>query len=116
MHDINQSRLLTDKEKHCLRIAARFLRQQEYRFDGNNFYELVIAAISKLDTATNEYLHGIVLWAEAYEIAERTLYGEPTRSRAQKSKKQQAGSARCAWRLPTQNQATDCKRKALSDE
>jgi hypothetical protein len=116
MHDINQHRLLTDRAKHRLRIAGRFLRQQEYRFDGDNFYELVIAAISKLDTATNEYLHGIVLWVEEYEMTERTTYREPTRSRARKIKKQQAGSARGAWRLPTQSLGRDCKGKALSNE
>jgi len=104
MHNINQPRLLTDRAKHRLRIAGRFLRQQGYRFDGGNFYEVVIAAISKLDTATNEHLHGIVLWVEEYEIAERMAYGEPTRSRARKRKKQRAGSARYAWRLPTQSQ------------
>ena len=112
MHDINQHRLLTDRAKHRLRIAGRFLRQQGYRFDGGNFYELVIAAISKLDTATNEHLHVIALWVEEYEIAERTTYGEPTRSRARKNKKQQAGSARGALRLPTQSLASDCKGKA----
>jgi len=111
MHDINQPRLLTDMTKHRLRIAGRFLRQQGYRFDGDNFYELVIATISKLDTATNEHLHGIALWVEEYEIAERTTYGKPTRSRAQKNKKQQAGNARGAQRLPTQNLGSDCKGK-----
>jgi len=116
MPDINQPRLLTDRAKHRLRIAGRFLRQQGYRFDGDNFYELVIAAISKLDTATNEHLHGIVLWVEEYEMTERTTYGEPTRSRVRKIKKQQAASARCAWRLPTQSLGCDCKGKALSNE
>ena len=116
MHDIKQPRLQTDKAKHRLRIAARFLRQQGYRFDGDNFYELVIATISKLDTATNEYLHGIVLWVEEYEMTESTAYGEPTRSRARKNKKQQVENARCAWRLPTQNPGSDCKGKALSNE
>ena len=116
MHDINQPRLLTDRAKHRLRIAARFLRQQGYRFDGGNFYEWVIAAILKLDTATNEHLHVIVLWVEEYEIAERTIYGESTRSRARKIKKQQAASARCAWRLPTQNLGSDYKEKAWSNE
>ena len=116
MPDINQPRLLTDRAKHRLRIAGRFLRQQGYRFDGDNFYELVIAAMSKLDTATNEYLHGIVLWVEEYEIAESTTYGEPTRSRAQKNKKQQAASARGARRLPTQNPGSDCRGKALSND
>jgi hypothetical protein len=112
MHDMNQPRLLTDSAKHRLRIAGRFLRQQGNRFDGGNFYELVIAAISKLDTARNEHLHGIVLWVEEYEMTERTTYGEPTRSRARKNKRQQAESARCALRLPTQNLGSDCKGKA----
>jgi hypothetical protein len=116
MPDINQPRLLTDRAKHRLRIAVKFLRQRGYRFDGDNFYELVIAAISKLDTATNDRLHGIVLWVEEYEMTERTTYGEPTRSRARKIKKQQAGSARGAWRLPTQNPGSDYKEKAWSNE
>ena len=111
MHDINQHLLLTDSAKHRLRIAGRFLRQHGYQFDGGNFYELVVAAISKLDTAPNEYLHGIVLWVEEYEIAERTTYGESTRSRVRKNKRQQAGNARYAQRLPTQNLGSDCNGK-----
>lgn len=71
---------------HRLRIAARFLRKRGCRFDGSNFYDLVIRTIYELDQTAREYLRGLVDWVEKYEIAEREIFGEPTRSRALKTK------------------------------
>jgi len=71
---------------HRLRIAARFLRKEGCRFDGSNFYDLVTHTIYELDQTAREYLRGLVDWVEQYEIFEREVYGEPTRSRARKIK------------------------------
>lgn len=77
---------LTDRAKHRLRIAARFMRQKGSQFDGGNFYDLVIKSIAQLDIAPQEHLRELVEWIEGYEIAERHTYGEPQRSRLRKCK------------------------------
>ena len=78
--------MISDRGKHRLRLAARFLRQEEHRFDGANFYTMVIKAISGLDQEVQEHLRGLVDWIEEYEISEREIFGEPVRSRARKRK------------------------------
>ena len=78
---------LTDRAKHRLRIAGRFLRQQGHRFDGSNFYDAIMSIINGIDLAGQAHLRGLVDWIEGYEIAERAIYGEPpSRSRSRKSK------------------------------
>lgn len=78
---------LNDRAKHRLRLAARFLRQTGNKFEGDNFYEQVITSISKLDQETQKKIRGWVDWVEEYEIEERKLFGEQSRSRASKTKK-----------------------------
>lgn len=78
--------MISDRGKHRLRLAARFLRQKGHRFDGANFYTTVIKAIGGLDQEVHEHLRGLVNWIEEYEISERKIFGEPTRSRARKRK------------------------------
>lgn len=77
---------ISNRWKHRLRIAARFLRQAGNKFDGDNFYGLVMAAIEKLDQETQLKLREWVNWIEEYEIEEQKLFGEPSRSRASKNK------------------------------
>lgn len=78
--------MISDRGKHRLRLAAHFLRQKGHRFDGANFYTTVIKAIGGLDQEVHEHLRGLVNWIEEYEISERKIFGEPTRSRARMRK------------------------------
>jgi len=78
--------VISDKGKHRLRIAARFLRQEGHRFDGDNFYDEVINAIRSLNEKTQCELRGRVDWVEGYEVAELVIHGEPPRSCARKIK------------------------------
>lgn len=86
MSKIESSSTFNDRAKHRLRIAARFLRQAGNKFDGENFYGLVMAAIEKLDQETQKNLRVWVDWIEEYEIAEHKLFGKQPRSRASKTK------------------------------
>lgn len=78
--------MISDRGKYRLRLAARFLRQEGHRFDGANFYTMVIKAISGLDQEAHEHLRGLIDWIEEYEISEREIFWEPARSRARKRK------------------------------
>lgn len=86
MSDTKPHKPLSERAKHRLRIAARFMRQEGYRFVDSGFYEEVLGRIASLDEGQQMRLRNLVDWIEAYEIAELEIYGEPTRSRARKSK------------------------------
>jgi len=86
MSKIESPSTFNDRAKFRLRLAARFLRQAGNKFDGDNFYELVMAAIEKLDQETQIKLHERVDWIEKYEIEEQKLFGKQSRSRASKTK------------------------------
>lgn len=79
--------IISDRGKHRLRIAARFLRQSGQRFDGDNFYSTVINSIAKLRKNEQQRLRELVDWLETYELMELQIYGEPPqRSRSRKIK------------------------------
>lgn len=86
VHLFRNNQEISDKGKHRLRIAARFLRQRGFRFDSADFYQQVIKTIAGLDQVSQEHLRGLVDWIEEYEISEREIFGEPARSRARKRK------------------------------
>lgn len=78
--------IFSETEKNRLRIAARFLRQSGHKFDGDNFYSMVISSINELSNIERERIRELVDWIEAYEVMEIQIYGEsPPRSRARKS-------------------------------
>jgi len=77
---------ISEKGKHRLRIAARFLRQEGHRFDSDDFYKEVINAIRSLNEKAQCELRVRVDWVEGYEVAELAIHGEPPRSRARKIK------------------------------
>lgn len=79
---------LSDKAKHRLKITARFLRQDGYRFDNGNFYEAVIATISRIDEPEQERLKGLVDWVENYELTESIYWDTGTLPRVRKSQNQ----------------------------
>jgi hypothetical protein len=99
---INIKENISDRGKHRLRIAARFLRQRGFHFNGDNFYLLVINSLIELDQETQAQLRGVVDWVEQYEIVELKIYGEPPRSRSRKSKPM-LGMKRILGASPTQN-------------
>lgn len=78
---------ISERGKHRLRIAARFLRQSGMRFEGENFYSMVIDSISKLSQDEQVGLRGLIDWLEGYELMELRIYAEtPHRSRLRNSK------------------------------
>ena len=45
---IKKQSTISDRGKRRLQIAANFLRQQGVKFDGGNFYEMVLKNINEL--------------------------------------------------------------------
>jgi hypothetical protein len=80
----NQEKL-SERAKHRLRIAGRFLRRSDHKFDGGNFYNKILGTIELIDETDRKYLKGIVDWVEEYENIEVLIDADPTRSRARKS-------------------------------
>lgn len=62
------------------------MRQRGHRFDDGEFYEEVVNQIGGLNEEQQMQLRNLVDWTEAYEISECEIHGEPTRSRARKTK------------------------------
>jgi len=77
---------LTERAKHRLRLAARFLRREGQRFNKGEFYEEVLSCINTLNLMQQEQLRGFVDWMEEYEIEEQKWFSKPTRSRTSKTK------------------------------
>ena len=77
---------LSERAKHRLRLAARFLRLEGQRFNKGEFYPEVLGCITTLNLMQQERLRELVDWMEEYEIEEKKLFGEPSRSRASKTK------------------------------
>jgi hypothetical protein len=68
---------LPEVEKNRLRIAARFLRQRGFKFDGqNNFYKEVSAVLDELDQTTRFELLDLVNWVAEYEEEEFKIFGQ----------------------------------------
>lgn len=86
MSDTKPHKPFSDRAKHRLRITARFMRQQGHRFANAEFYEEVLSQLRHLTDEQQKWLRDLVDWIETYEIAEVKFHGEPTRSRARKSK------------------------------
>lgn len=85
-HSLHGVTKISERGKHRLRIAARFLRLGGHRFNDGNFYASVIHTINQLDGKTCDELHLRINWAEAYELAEIKHWGRHERSRARKNK------------------------------
>lgn len=64
-------KILSERAKNRLKIAARFLRQDGHRFEGANFYESVMNVIESLPTDRKLKLRELVDWVEAYGLAEQ---------------------------------------------
>ena len=73
---IKKQSTISDRGKRRLQIAANFLRQQGVKFDGGNFYEMVLKNINELQAAKKDELKEMVDWVEEYEIADIELYGQ----------------------------------------
>ncbi len=77
---------LSERAKHRLRLAARFLRLEGQRFNKGEFYPEVLGCITTLNLMQQERLRELVDWMEEYEIEEQKWFGKPTRSRTSKNK------------------------------
>lgn len=76
----------SDRAKRRLRLAAKLLRRDGYKFDRGNFYQMIIETIEGLSEPERRRLRSYVDWLEEYEITEVQIYGWPSRSRARKGK------------------------------
>lgn len=86
MSDGNLRHQFSNRAKHRLRIAARFMRQKGNQFANGEFYEEVLTQIACMNEERQIRLRELVDWIEGYEITERAIHGEPPRSRARKTK------------------------------
>lgn len=78
----------SDKAKHRLKIAARLLRRDGFRFKNVNFYGAVISVIQKMDEPQQEKLKGLVDWLENYEVTETIHWDTGTLPRVLKTQNQ----------------------------
>ena len=67
---------LSNRAKHRLRIAARFLRIQGYRFTDGYFYRSVIYTLQKLNEESRGQIRDLVDWLEKYELSEIEHWGK----------------------------------------
>ncbi len=82
----------SERAKHRLRIASRFLRRAGFRFEDGNFFDSVLATIQQLTAEKKDKLRSLVDWVEAYELAEcEDLNGmgapAPTKTKAKSAKR-----------------------------
>jgi len=91
---------ISERGKRRLRIAARFLRKEGYRFNSENFYEAVLAAIRTQNEDKRLALQEQIDWLEEYEIAEMIHWVNPYAPASGKANPRLAKKARCAKRLP----------------
>jgi hypothetical protein len=66
---------ISDRGKRRLQLAANFLRARKYKFEGNNFYDIVINVIYELEENERNKLKDLVDWIETYEMTELSLKG-----------------------------------------
>lgn len=91
---------ISERGKRRLRIAARFLRKEGHRFNSENFYEAVLAAIKNLDEDKQLALQEQIDWLEEYEIAEMIYWVNSDAPAPGKANPRLANKARSARRLP----------------
>jgi hypothetical protein len=94
---IKKQQAISVRGKRRLQVAANFLRNEGTKFDGENFYDVVLKTISELDESRKSEIKSLVDWVEDYEIADVELYGEPL-PRSPKNKKQKTAYNKRATR------------------
>ena len=82
-------RILSGCEKHRMRVAAKFLRQHGYKFNGTeNFYDAVFSVLELLDPVTRSQIDEVTDWVKDYENEEMAIYGTiSSRSHAKRKSK-----------------------------
>lgn len=71
-----EKKKISDRGKHRLRIAARFLRKEGHQFNQSNFYQAVITATQTIGEENRRQLQELVDWLEKYELEEIKQYGK----------------------------------------
>lgn len=94
---IKKLQTISNRGKRRLQIAANLLRNEGAKFDGENFYNVVIKTIKDLDEKRKSEIKSLVDWVEDYEIADVELYGE-TLPRSPKNKRQKTAYNKRATR------------------
>lgn len=108
----NQS-TISDRGKRRLRIAAKMLRNEGVKLDGENFYDVVITTISDLDEKRKREIKSLVDWIEEYEATDKEFYGAelaPARSKKQKTASRKGSSTK---RFPAQKQIKESKNERI---
>ncbi|NOS97384.1 MAG: hypothetical protein HOP25_02800 [Methylotenera sp.] len=85
---IKKQQTISNRGKRRLQITANLLRKDGAKFDGENFYNVVIKTISELDEMRKSEIKSLVDWVEEYETTDTELYGHqpaPARFRKQKT-------------------------------
>ena len=72
-------RVLPERAKARLKIAAALLRKRGYHFDGEDFYQEVLNALNALPAADRQGLRDMVDWVEDYNRNEKSQ-GDGARS------------------------------------
>jgi hypothetical protein len=99
---IKKRQTISGRGKRRLQIAANLLRSEGAKFDGENFYDVVIKTISELDEMRKSEIKSLVDWVEEYETTDKELYGAelaPARSKKQKTASRKGSSTK---RFPAQ--------------
>lgn len=65
--------IISNRGKQRLKLAANLLRARKFKFDGNNFYDMVIKTIRDLNESEQKKLKDLVDWVEVYEVTEIKL-------------------------------------------
>ena len=92
---IKKQSTISNRGKRRLQIAANIIRQQGIKFDGENFYDMVLKNIDKLHDAKKDELKEMVDWVEGYEVTDSEINGhQPAPARFKIKKQKTAGKKR----------------------
>lgn len=102
---IKKQSTISNRGKRRLQIAANIIRQQGIKFDGENFYDMVLKNIDKLHDAKKDELKEMVDWVEGYEVTDSEINGHQPAPARFKIKKQKTATRKgsSSQRFPAQN-------------
>ena len=95
---IKKQSTISNRGKRRLQIAANIIRQQGIKFDGENFYDMVLKNIDKLHDAKKDELKEMVDWVEGYEVTDSEINGHQLAPARFKIKKQKTAGKKRATR------------------
>ena len=94
---------ISTRGKRRLQLAANFLRTRKFKFNGSNFYDLVMKTIHELAKKEQEKLKELVDWVEDYEVTAIELYGHQPAPARLKKHRNAISKDSSSQRFPAQN-------------